>query len=104
VSENLQKSGGFIPGIRPGEPTAEYLDYVLGRITLGGAIYIAAVCVLPVILQNTLKVPFYLGGTSILILVGVALDTVAQVETYLLQNNYEGFMKHTRVKGRQIFT
>lgn len=104
VSENLKKNGGFIPGIRPGEATAQYLDYVLGRITLGGAIYIAAICVLPTLFTQTLKVPFYFGGTSVLILVGVALDTVAQIETFLLTRNYEGFMKHTRLKGRQAYT
>ena len=100
VSDNLKKYGGFIPGIRPGAPTAEYIDYVLSRITLGGAIYISAICVLPSLMTQTVKVPFYFGGTSVLILVGVALDTVAQIETFLLTRNYEGFMKHTRLKGR----
>lgn len=104
VADNLKKYGGFIPGIRPGQPTADYIDHVLSRITLGGAVYISAICVLPTIFTQTLKVPFYFGGTSILILVGVALDTVAQVETFLLSRNYEGFMKHTRVKGRAVFT
>lgn len=102
VAENLKKNGGFIPGIRPGESTAEYIDYVLGRITLGGAIYISIICVLPTLFTQNLKVPFYFGGTSVLILVGVALDTVAQVETFLLSRNYEGFMKHTRVRGRSL--
>lgn len=100
VAENLKKYGGFIPGIRPGQPTAEYIEYVLSRVTLGGAIYISAICVLPTLFTQTMKVPFYFGGTSVLILVGVALDTVAQVETFLLSRNYEGFMKHTRLKGR----
>ncbi len=100
VSENLKKYGGFIPGIRPGAPTAQYIDYVLSRITLGGAVYISLICVLPTFFTQTMKVPFYFGGTSVLILVGVALDTVAQIETFLLSRNYEGFMKHTRVKGR----
>lgn len=104
VSENLKKYGGFIPGIRPGQPTAQYIDYVLSRITLGGSVYIAAICVLPTFLTQTLKVPFYFGGTSVLILVGVALDTVAQIETFLLTRNYEGFMKHTRLKGRAAYT
>ncbi len=104
VADNLKKYGGFIPGIRPGKPTADYIDYVLSRITLGGAVYISAICVLPTLFTQTLKVPFYFGGTSILILVGVALDTVAQVETFLLSRNYEGFMKHTRVKGRAAYT
>jgi preprotein translocase subunit SecY len=99
VADNLKKYGGFIPGIRPGAPTAQYIDYVLSRITLGGAVYIAAVCVLPTIFTGYFKVPFYFGGTSVLILVGVALDTTAQIETFLLTRNYEGFMKHTRIKG-----
>lgn len=99
VSDNLKKYGGFVPGIRPGQPTAQYIDYVLSRITLGGAVYIALICILPTMLTQELKVPFYFGGTSVLILVGVALDTVAQIETFLLTRNYEGFMKHTRVKS-----
>ena len=84
VADNLKKYGGFIPGIRPGQPTAQYIDYVLSRITLGGAVYISAICVLPTFFTQTMKVPFYFGGTSVLILVGVALDTVAQIETFLL--------------------
>lgn len=104
VAENLKKYGGFIPGIRPGQPTAQYIDYVLSRITLGGAVYISAICVLPTFLTQSMKVPFYFGGTSVLILVGVALDTVAQIETFLLTRNYEGFMKHTRLKGRAAYT
>ena len=104
VAENLKKNGGFIPGIRPGIPTAQYIDYVLSRITLGGAVYISAICVLPTLFTQTLKVPFYFGGTSVLILVGVALDTVAQIETFLLTRNYEGFMKHTKLKGRTAYS
>ncbi len=104
VAENLKKYGGFIPGIRPGQPTAQYIDHVLSRITLGGAIYIAGICVLPTLFTQTIKVPFYFGGTSVLILVGVALDTVAQIETFLLSRNYEGFMKHTRLKGRAVYS
>lgn len=104
VADNLKKYGGFIPGIRPGLPTAQYIDYVLSRITLGGAVYISAICVLPTFFTQAMKVPFYFGGTSVLILVGVALDTVAQIETFLLTRNYEGFMKHTRLKGRAAYT
>jgi preprotein translocase subunit SecY len=104
VADNLKKYGGFIPGIRPGQPTAQYIDFVLSRITLGGAVYIAAICVLPTFFTQTMKVPFYFGGTSVLILVGVALDTVAQIETFLLTRNYEGFMKHSRLKGRAAYT
>jgi preprotein translocase subunit SecY len=104
VSDNLKKYGGFIPGIRPGAPTAQYIDYVLSRITLGGAVYISLICVLPTLFTQSFKVPFYFGGTSVLILVGVALDTVAQIETFLLTRNYEGFMKHTRIKSRAAYT
>lgn len=104
VADNLKKYGGFIPGIRPGQQTAQYIDYVLSRITLGGAVYISAICVLPTIITGYFKVPFYFGGTSVLILVGVALDTTAQIETFLLTRNYEGFMKHTRIKGSGAFT
>jgi preprotein translocase subunit SecY len=100
VAENLKKYGGFVPGIRPGPNTVSYIDYVLTRLTLGGATYISLICVLPTIMSQTLKVPFYFGGTSVLILVGVALDTVAQIETFMLSRNYDGFMKHARLKGR----
>jgi preprotein translocase subunit SecY len=104
VADNLKKYGGFIPGIRPGQPTAEYIDYVLSRITLGGAVYISLICVLPSMFTQSFHVPFYFGGTSVLILVGVALDTVAQIETFLLTRNYEGFMKHSRVRSRAAYT
>ena len=101
VAENMKKFGGFIPGIRPGQRTAEYIDRVLSRITLGGAIYVAAVCILPTILIAQLNVPFYFGGTALLIVVGVALDTVAQIETHLLTRSYQGFMKRGRLRGRR---
>lgn len=104
VAENLKKYGGFIPGIRPGPATAEYIDYVLSRITLGGAVYIALICVLPTFFTQTLQVSFFFGGTSVLILVGVALDTIAQIETFLLSRNYEGFMKHARIRGRAAYS
>jgi preprotein translocase subunit SecY len=101
VADNMKKYGGFIPGIRPGQRTAEYLDRVLSRITLGGAIYIALLCVLPNILVSSFNVPFFFGGTALLIVVGVALDTVAQIETQILMRNYEGFMKRGRIRGRR---
>ena len=104
VAENLKKYGGFVPGIRPGPNTVNYIDYVLTRLTLGGATYISLICVLPTLMSQTLKVPFYFGGTSVLILVGVALDTVAQIETFMLSRNYDGFMKHARVKGRTAYS
>ena len=101
VADNLKKYGGFIPGIRPGRFTAEYIDRVLSRITLGGAIYVSSVCVLPTLLIARFNVPFYFGGTALLIVVGVALDTVAQIETHLLTRNYEGFMRRGRIKSRR---
>ncbi len=93
VADNLKKWGGYIPGLRPGKPTAEYIDRVLTRITLGGALYVAAVCVLPTILVARFNVPFYFGGTALLIVVGVAMDTMAQIESHMLSRHYEGFMK-----------
>jgi preprotein translocase subunit SecY len=101
VADNMKKYGGFIPGIRPGQRTAEYIDRVLSRITLSGAIYIALVCLLPTLLIGSFNVPFYFGGTALLIIVGVALDTVAQIETQILMRNYEGFMKRGRIRGRR---
>ncbi|MFC1482310.1 preprotein translocase subunit SecY [Myxococcota bacterium] len=103
VAENMKKNGGFIPGIRPGKRTAEYIDRVLTRITFGGAIYVSAVCVLPNILQAKMKVPFYFGGTSLLIVVGVALDTVQQIESYLITRHYDGLggPRSARIRGRR---
>jgi len=101
VAENMKKFGGFIPGIRPGQRTAEYIDRVLVRITLGGAIYVAAVCVMPAVLMGRFNVPFYFGGTALLIVVGVALDTIAQIETHLLTRSYQGFMRSGRLRGRR---
>jgi preprotein translocase subunit SecY len=101
VAENMKKFGGFIPGIRPGQKTAEYIDKVLTRITLGGAIYVSAICVLPTILYSKFNVSFYFGGTSLLIVVGVALDTVQQIEAHMLSRHYEGLMKKGRLKGRR---
>ena len=101
VADNMKKFGGYIPGIRPGQRTAEYIDRILVRITLGGAIYVATVCVLPSILIQRFNVPFYFGGTALLIVVGVALDTIAQIETHMLTRSYQGFMKRGRLRGRR---
>jgi preprotein translocase subunit SecY len=102
VAENMKKHGGFIPGIRPGKRTADYIDRVLTRLTLGGATYVAAVCVLPSILVSNFNVPFYFGGTALMIVVGVAIDTMSQMESHMLTRHYEGFLKKGggRLKGR----
>jgi preprotein translocase subunit SecY len=125
VAENMRKYGGFVPGIRPGKRTAEYIDTILARITLAGALYLAAVAILPQFLVNGIKLgaipfigesldaympafitqglglPFLFGGTSLLIVVGVAMDTVQQVESQLIMRHYDGFMKKTRIRGRR---
>jgi len=101
LAGNLKKYGGFIPGIRPGGQTANYIDKVISRITLPGALFFAFIAVLPVILRNRFNLPFYFGGTSIIIVVGVALDTVRQLESQLLMRHYEGFMKKGRIRGRR---
>jgi len=100
VAENLKKYGGFVPGIRPGANTAEYLDTLLSRLTLWGALYLSAVCVLPSILIAEFNAPFYFGGTALLIVVGVAMDTAQQIESHLLARSYEGLLKKGKVKGR----
>lgn len=102
VADNLKKSGGFIPGIRPGKSTAQYIERVLSRITFAGAIYLSVVCMIPALLQTYLHVPFQFGGTGLLIVVGVALDTVQQIESHLITRNYEGFAgpKGPRIRGR----
>ncbi len=102
VADNMKKAGGYIPGIRPGKRTADYIDKVLTRITLGGAIYVSTVCVLPSILITKFNVPFYFGGTALLIVVGVAIDTVAQMESHMISRHYEGFLKKGggKMKGR----
>ncbi|MDR2726650.1 MAG: preprotein translocase subunit SecY [Deltaproteobacteria bacterium] len=100
VAENLKKGGGFIPGIRPGDKTREYLDSVLSRLTIWGGVYISLISVLPMILIAEFNVPFYFGGTSILILVGVAMDFMSQIESHLISRQYEGLMGKTRIKGR----
>ncbi|QAZ68433.1 preprotein translocase subunit SecY [Solidesulfovibrio carbinolicus] len=101
IAENIRKQGGFIPGIRPGAKTKEYIDKVLVRITLWGSMYISAVCVLPMMLIQQFNVPFYFGGTSLLIVVGVAMDFMSQIESYLISRQYEGLMQKGRIKGRQ---
>jgi len=100
IADNLKKSGGFIPGIRPGRKTAEYIDNILTRITLPGAIFLATISVGPLHLKDALNMSFYMGGTSVLIVVGVALDTLRQIEAQLHTKNYEGFLKHGRIRGR----
>jgi preprotein translocase subunit SecY len=99
TADNLKKHGGFIPGIRPGERTAEYIDYVLTRISVVGAAYLALVCVLPEMLVSYANVPFYFGGTSLLIVVSVTMDTVAQIQGYLLAHQYEGLIKRSKLRG-----
>ena len=101
VAENMKKAGGYIPGIRPGQKTAEFIEKVLSRITLSGAVYLCLIALLPSLLVRQFNVPFYFGGTALLIVVGVALDTVAQMETHLISRNYEGFMKRGRLRGRK---
>jgi preprotein translocase subunit SecY len=93
IAENMKKQGGFVPGIRPGKNTAEYIDKVMTRLTLGGALYISLVCILPQILMYKANMPYYFGGTSLLIVVGVAMDTANQIESHMMMRHYEGFMK-----------
>jgi preprotein translocase subunit SecY len=100
TAENLKKNGGFVPGIRPGKNTSDYLEYILNRLTLIGAIYLAAVCILPELLIARGGVPFYFGGTSLLIVVSVTLDTVTQIQAHLLAHQYEGLIKKARLRGR----
>jgi preprotein translocase subunit SecY len=100
MADNMKKYGGFIPGIRPGQRTSDYIYKVLTRITLVGAVYLAIVCVIPEILIYRLNVPFYFGGTSLLIVIGVGLDTAQQIESHMLMRNYEGFLAKGRLKGR----
>lgn len=104
IADNLKKSGGFIPGVRPGEPTSKFLDFVMTRLTLAGAIFLTSIAVFPDLLSLQFGIPSlvssFFGGTAILIVVGVALDTMRQIETYLLQRHYDGFLKKGRIKGR----
>lgn len=101
IADNLKRSGGFIPGIRPGKKTAEFLDNVLTRITLPGSVFLAFIAVAPFMMMGAMKINFFFGGTSVLIVVGVALDTIQQLESHLQMRNYEGFMKKGRIRGRR---
>lgn len=105
ISENMKKYGGFVPGIRPGRPTAEYLDFVMTRITLAGAVFMAFIAIFPDVIMAWLKIPYlvasFFGGTGLLITIGVVLDTVKQIESHLLMRNYEGFLKSAKLKGRR---
>ena len=101
VAENVKKHGGYVPGIRPGKETSDYIDSILTKLTFAGAVYISLVCVLPSILIGKFNLPFYFGGTALLIAVGVGMDTVAQIEAHLITRSYEGFMKGVRIKGRR---
>ncbi|MDR0454869.1 MAG: preprotein translocase subunit SecY [Deferribacteraceae bacterium] len=100
IAENIQKSGGVIPGKRPGAATGDYIDYVLSRLTFVGSIYLAIVAIMPQLIISAFKMPFYFGGTSILIVVGVGLDVIQKIESHLITNNYDGFLKKGRIKGR----
>lgn len=101
IADNLKKYGGYIPGIRPGQKTSEYIYKVLSRLTFVGAVYLGVVCIIPEILITRFHVPFYFGGTSLLICVGVALDTVSQIESHLVTRSYEGFLKKGKIRGRK---
>jgi len=101
VAENMKKFGGYVPGIRPGKKTAEYIENVLEKLTFSGAIYVSIICVLPSVLISQLNVPFYFGGTALLIVVGVAMDTASQIESHLLTRQYEGFMKKGHIARRR---
>jgi len=102
VADNIKKQGGYIPGIRPGRQTAEFIERVLARLTFGGAIYLSVICVIPSVVGNLFNIPLYYGGTSLLIVVGVALDTVQQIEQHLISRNYEGFAgpRGPKIRGR----
>ena len=101
TADNLKKNGGFLPGIRPGKNTAEYLDFILTRLTVFGALYLILISILPELLISRYSVPFYFGGTSLLIVVTVTMDTVAQVQSHLLAHQYEGLIKKSRLRGRR---
>jgi len=105
ISDNLKRYGGYIPGIRPGKPTAEHLNFIMTRITLAGAIFLTVIAVIPYVLSHNLRIPYltasFFGGTSLLIIVGVLLDTMRQVESHLIMRNYAGFLRKGRLRGRR---
>jgi preprotein translocase subunit SecY len=102
LADNMKKSGGFIPGIRPGKKTAEYFNYILTRLGLVGALYLSALALMPTIIYTLIGFPYTLSGTALLIVVGVGLDLAAQIESYLIEHRYEGFLSSGRLKGRLI--
>jgi preprotein translocase subunit SecY len=101
LADNMKKNSGFIPGVRPGKKTAEYIDRVLTRVTLPGAVFLAVIAILPDLMISFLNVPFYFGGTGLLIVVGVALDTLQQIESHLVMRHYDGFMTKGRLRARR---
>ena len=105
IADDLKKYGGFIPGVRPGKPTADFLDFSMSRLTFAGAIFLTVIAVLPQMLSQWLQVPYmtsqFFGGTGVLIIVGVVLDTMRQVETHLLQRHYDGFLRKGKIRGRE---
>ena len=101
VAENLKNQGGFVPGIRPGKKTEDYLDYVVARILVAGSAYLAAVCLLPEILRTQFAIPFYFGGTSVLIVVSVTMDTINQIQSHLLAHQYEGLIEKSQLRGKK---
>lgn len=104
IADDLKKYGGYIPGVRPGKPTSDFLNYTMTRITLAGATFLTIIAILPEFVNNQIKIPYsvgqFFGGTSLLIAVGVMLDTMRQIETHLLQRHYDGFLKKGRIRGR----
>ncbi len=103
LADNMQRQGGFVPGIRPGERTAEFIDRIVSRVTIVGALYLVFMALLPSVLMKQFRIPFYFGGTTLLIIVGVALDTIQQIESHLLMRHYEGLLKGSRIRGRRAF-
>ena len=100
VADNLKKQGGFVPGIRPGPRTADYLDYVVARLLVVGSGYLALVCIMPEILRSQFAIPFYFGGTSLLIVVSVTMDTISQIQSHMLAHQYEGLIEKSKLRGK----